>query len=130
MPTQQVAALPPVMTAPKLVDPPESGNAPIASFSRHNGGWTVVFSIADPTLGISWRLGENGDFKETGFIDALDPRTRKRIPNSSVQLDPDTPAQTHLRPLRRYQRRPEGAVSRSASIPKRRCCATSARSST
>jgi hypothetical protein len=92
--TQQVAALPPVMTAPKLVDPPESTNAPIASFSRHNGGWTVVFSIADPTLGISWRLGENGDFRETGFIDALDPRTRKRIPNSSIQMDADTPSQT------------------------------------
>jgi hypothetical protein len=92
--TQQVAALPPVMTAPKLVDPTDSGNAPIASFSRHNGGWTVVFSIADPTLGISWRLGEKGDFRETGFIDALDPRTRKRIPNSSVQLDADTPPQT------------------------------------
>jgi hypothetical protein len=92
--TQQVAALPPVMTAPKLVDPAESTNAPIASFSRHNGGWTVVFSIADPALGISWRLGENGDFRETGFIDALDPRTRKRIPNSSVQMDADTPSQT------------------------------------
>jgi hypothetical protein len=91
---QQVAALPPVMTAPKLVDPPESTNAPIASFSRHNGGWTVVFSIADPTIGISWRLGETGDFKETGFMDALDQRTRKRIPNSSAQLDADTKAQT------------------------------------
>ena len=93
-PTQQVAALPPVMTAPRLADPPDSGNAPIASFSRHNGGWSVVFSIADPTLGISWRLGETGDFKETGFLDALDQRTRKRIPNSSVQMDADTPAQT------------------------------------
>jgi len=92
--TQQVAALPPVMTAPRLVDPPESANAPIAGFSRHGTGWTVVFSIADPTLGISWRLGETGEFKETGFADALDPRTRKRMPNSSVQLDADTPAQT------------------------------------
>jgi hypothetical protein len=91
---QQVAALPPVMTAPKLVDPPESTNAPIAGFSRHGTGWTVVFSIADPTLGISWRLGETGDFRETGFMDTLDPRTRKRMPNSSVQLDADTPAQT------------------------------------
>ena len=91
---QQVAALPPVMTAPNLVEPVEDGNAPIASFSRHNGGWTVVFSIADPTLGISWRLGERGEFKETGFMDALDPRTRKRIPNSSAQLDPDTQATT------------------------------------
>jgi hypothetical protein len=53
-----------------------------------------VFSIADPTIGISWRLGETGDFKETGFMDALDQRTRKRIPNSSAQLDADTKAQT------------------------------------
>lgn len=93
-PPTQVAALPPVITAPKLLEPAESGNAPIASFTRHNGGWTVVFSIADPALGISWRLGEQGDFRETGFMDALDPRTRKRIPNSSAQLDADTPAST------------------------------------
>src|SRR5438445_6982566 len=90
-PAQKVAALTQVQRIPT---PGESLNAPIASFSRHNGGWTVVFSIADPTLGISWRLGESGDFKETGFADALDQRTRKRIPNSSAQLDPDTPAQT------------------------------------
>lgn len=90
----QVAALPPVMAAPKLVEPVESTNAPIASFSRHNGGWTAVFSLADPALAISWRLGEVGVFKETGFMDALDPRTRKRIPNMSTQLDPDTPATT------------------------------------
>ncbi|RYE38938.1 MAG: caspase family protein, partial [Hyphomicrobiales bacterium] len=62
--------------------------------SRHNGGWTAVFSLADPALAISWRLGEVGVFKETGFMDALDPRTRKRIPNMSTQLDPDTPATT------------------------------------
>jgi hypothetical protein len=87
----KLAALPPVQ---QLKPQNDSVNAPIAMFSRHNGGWTVVFSIADPTLGISWRLGENGDFRETGFIDALDPRTRKRIPNSSVQMDADTPSQT------------------------------------
>lgn len=93
-PPTQVAVLPPVTTAPKLIEPTESGNAPIASFSRHNGGWTVVFSIADPVLGISWRLGEQGNFRETGFMDVLDPRTRKRMPNSSAQLDADTPAST------------------------------------
>ena len=63
-------------------------------FSRHNGGWTVVFSIADPTLGISWRMGEAGDFRETGFIDTLDPRTRKRMPNPSIELPADAPAAT------------------------------------
>ena len=86
---QQLAALPPVQ---QLKPQNDSVNAPIAMFSRHNGGWTVVFSIADPTLGISWRLGEVGDFRETGFMDTLDPRTRKRMPNPSVELPADAPA--------------------------------------
>ena len=88
-PAQQLAALSPVQRLPPQK---ESLNAPIASFSRHNGGWTIVFSFADPTLGISWRLGEAGDFRETGFIDTLDPRTRKRMPNPSIELPADAPA--------------------------------------
>ena len=90
-PPQQLAALPPVQ---RLAPQNDSVNAPIASFSRHNGGWSVVFSIADPTLGISWRMGEAGDFRETGFIDTLDPRTRKRMPNPSIELPADAPAAT------------------------------------
>jgi hypothetical protein len=88
----QVAAVSPAAVA----RPPkeDSVNAPIAMFSRHNGGWTVVFSIADPTLGISWRMGNAGDFRETGFLDTLDSRTRKRIPNPSVELAADAPAAT------------------------------------
>ena len=92
-PLQKVAALPPV----SVLRPPsanDSVNAPIAAFSRHNGGWTVVFSIADPTLGISWRMGDSGEFRETGFLDALDSRTRKRMPNPSIELAPDAPAAT------------------------------------
>src|SRR5437868_4284928 len=91
-PPQKVAALPPV-SVPRIPKE-DSVNAPIASFSRHNGGWSIVFSIADPTLGISWRLGEAGDFRETGFIDTLDPRTRKRMPNPSIELTADQPAAT------------------------------------
>jgi hypothetical protein len=90
-PLQKVATLPPVQRLPPSN---ESVNAPIAMFSRHNGGWTVVFSIADPTLGISWRIGDAGDFRETGFIDTLDPRTRKRMPNPSIELPADAPAST------------------------------------
>jgi hypothetical protein len=90
-PLQKVAALPPVQ---RLAPPKESVNAPIALFSRHNGGWTVVFSIADPTLGISWRMGDTGDFRETGFNDILDSRTRKRMPNPSIELPADAPAAT------------------------------------
>ena len=90
-PVQKVAALPPVQ---RIQPQNDSVNAPIAMFSRHNGGWTVVFSIADPTLGISWRMGEAGDFRETGFMDTLDPRTRKRMPNPSIELSADAPATT------------------------------------
>ena len=94
-PGQQVAAAIPPIVAPRNSPPQtESTNAPIASFSRHNGGWTVVFSIADPTLGISWRMGDAGDFRETGFLDTLDPRTRKRIPNPAIELAADAPAAT------------------------------------
>jgi hypothetical protein len=92
-PPQQVAALPPV-SVPRMAPPNDSVNAPIAAFSRHNGGWTVVFSIADPTLGISWRMGDAGDFRETGFLDTLDPRTRKRMPNPSIELAADAAAAT------------------------------------
>ena len=88
-PQPKLAALPPVQ---QLKPQNDSINAPIAMFSRHNGGWTVVFSIADPTLGISWRLGEAGNFRETGFMDTLDPRTRKRMPNPSIELPADAPA--------------------------------------
>jgi uncharacterized caspase-like protein len=92
-PQQQEAALPPV-PAPRTPPSNEAVNAPIALFSRHNGGWTVVFSILDPALGISWRMGEAGDFRETGFLDTLDPRTRKRMPNPSIELAADAPAAT------------------------------------
>jgi hypothetical protein len=92
-PPQKVAALPPV-AVPRPAPPNDSVNAPIAMFSRHNGGWTIVFSIADPTLGISWRMGDTGEFRETGFLDTLDPRTRKRMPNPSIELAADAPAAT------------------------------------
>jgi uncharacterized caspase-like protein len=91
-PPQKVAALPPVQ--PRITPPNDSVNAPIALFSRHNGGWTVAFSIPDPTLGISWRMGETGDFRETGFLDVLDARTRKRMPNPGIELPADAPAGT------------------------------------
>jgi hypothetical protein len=91
-PPQKVAALPPV-SVPR-VPKEDSINAPIAMFSRHNGGWTIVFSIADPTLGISWRMGDSGEFRETGFLDTLDARTRKRMPNPAIELAGDAPAAT------------------------------------
>ncbi len=71
---------------------------------RHNGGWSVTLSFADPVTAISWRFGDKGNFKETGFLDTLDPRTRKRMPNPSLQLDADAPERHDLCALRRYSR--------------------------
>jgi uncharacterized caspase-like protein len=90
----EVAMLPPAAGAQigKLVTAP--ANAPIASFTRHNGGWSVAFSFAEPVTGISWRLGEAGIFRETGFMDAFDPQTRRRMPNPAIQLAADQPATT------------------------------------
>jgi hypothetical protein len=89
-----VAMLPPGAGAQigNLANAP--ANAPIASFTRHNGGWSVAFSFADPVAAISWRLGETGNFRETGFLDVLDPRSRRRMPNPAIQLDADQKATT------------------------------------
>jgi hypothetical protein len=69
-------------------------NAPIASFTRHAGGWSVSFSFADPVIGISWRLGEDATFRDTGFLDYFDQRTRRRFPNPAVTIDADQKATT------------------------------------
>ena len=92
-PSPQIAALSPA-AIPRPQPKDDAINAPIAMFSRHNGGWTVYFSIVDPTLGISWRMGDTGEFRETGFMDTLDSRTRKRMANPSVELPADTQAAT------------------------------------
>jgi len=88
----QVAAFPPI--APGPLKPSEPVNGPIASFMRSNSGWSATFSFVDPVTAITWRLGETGEFRETGFLDSFDSRTRKRMPNSTVQFDGDTPANT------------------------------------
>jgi hypothetical protein len=54
----------------------------------------VTFSFIDPVTAITWRMGETGNFKETGFLDTFDSRTRKRMPNPNIQLDGDTASGT------------------------------------
>src|SRR5215467_10294370 len=89
----ELAALPPAGPRPDSAGT-DSITAPIAEFSRGNSDWSVYFSFPDPVTAISWRLGESGPFKETGFLDSFDPRMRKRMANPSINLPPDTPATT------------------------------------
>jgi hypothetical protein len=73
-----------------VVNPPVTG--PIAAFLRHNGGWSVTVSFPDPVIAIAWRLRNDGPFKDTGFLDTIDPQTRRRMANPTFELDADTPA--------------------------------------
>ncbi len=80
----------PAELAPRPEPPPAAVvNAPLASFMRSNSGWSVTLSFIEPVTAIAWRLGDTGNFKETGFLDALDPRTRRRIANPNFELDAD-----------------------------------------
>ena len=47
----------------------------------------LVFSIADPALGISWRIGEAGDFRDR-FRRHARSGIRKRMLNLSIELPP------------------------------------------
>ena len=95
-PPGPVASLPPAQQPlPQRQEPAsEPVNAPIANFSRHNSGWTVSLSFVEPTTVISYRVGDGGQFRDTGFLDVLDPQTRKRMPNPSFSLDADQGAAT------------------------------------
>ncbi|CAM5762686.1 hypothetical protein LMIY3S_00555 [Labrys miyagiensis] len=66
--------------------------APIASFMRSNAGWTVTISLPEPATALAYRVGNAGEFKETGLLDVLDQRTGARMPNPSFALSPRAPA--------------------------------------
>jgi len=63
-----------------------AGRAPIASFMRSNAGWTVTVSLPEPATDIAYRIGDKGEFKSTGVLDALDAKTGRRMANPSFPL--------------------------------------------
>ncbi len=81
---QQMAALTPDKNLPEAFK--VGAGAPIANFVRSNAGWTVTLSIPEPATAISYRVGDKGEFKPTGFLDAFDQRTGQRMPNPSFPL--------------------------------------------
>lgn len=96
----QVATLPPAQDPLPASRPPaaEGGNAPVnaplVSFSRSNGGWHATVSLPEPAIAVSWRFGGTGAYQDTGFLDVIDQRTGRRMPNPSIPLDLDTPPGT------------------------------------
>lgn len=82
----QLALVQPDIKPSQMTQP--IGRSPIASFSRSNSGWTVTLSLPEPATAVSYRIGETGDFKETGLLDVLDQRTGARMPNPSFSMSP------------------------------------------
>lgn len=86
---QQGGVVTAMLPSPGALAPPGEGvggRAPIASFNRSNAGWTVTLSTPEPAVSIAYRLGNAGQFRETGLLDVLDQRTGQRMPNPSFQL--------------------------------------------
>lgn len=65
--------------------------APIASFVRSNVGWSVTVSAPEPMLAMSYRIGEDGALRTMELMDVLDPRTGRRMPNTTFSLSPQQP---------------------------------------
>jgi TolA-binding protein len=74
--------LDPALFAPKLIP------------QRSNQGWMVTITLPEPASAISWRLGEDGPFTETGYLAVNDQTTGKPMPNPSFAVPDDTAAGT------------------------------------
>ena len=84
---QTVALLPRIDPAPKA-----GKQNPIASFSRSNAGWTVSISLPEPAIQFGYRIGEDGEFVDTGLASNIDRETGRPMPVTWFSLPPDQPA--------------------------------------
>ncbi|HZB63476.1 MAG TPA: adenylate/guanylate cyclase domain-containing protein [Microvirga sp.] len=63
--------------------------APTVSFMRANTGWMASVSTPEAATAIGYRIGEGGEFRTTGSLQALDSRTGKPMPNPAFELPAD-----------------------------------------
>ena len=59
-----------------------------------NGGWSMTISLPEPASSISWRMGGEGDYVQTGSLELNDPATGKKMANPNFMLPESTPAGT------------------------------------
>lgn len=62
---------------------------PTLTQMRSNAGWTVTFLIPEATLKILYRLGETGDYVDTGTTGIVDTRTGQPQPVPYISLPDD-----------------------------------------
>ena len=75
-----------------VLDP--AAGQPVLTPQRSNQGWMVTVTLPEPALGISWRMGKDGAFTDTGLLALNDQRTGKPMPNPSFAIPGDATADT------------------------------------
>jgi hypothetical protein len=80
----------------KVLEPQLSAtrSQPTLVQSRNNAGWSVTFIIPEAATQIFYRLGETGEFVDTGSSGMIDQRTGKPAPNSWISLPTDQQSTT------------------------------------
>jgi hypothetical protein len=73
----------------KLAVLPPSSARPLANFSRSNAGWQVSVSLPEAATQFGYRIGEEGEFQDAGYMDHLDQRTGQRMPKTFFVMPGD-----------------------------------------
>lgn len=63
-----------------------SSFAPTIIPSRSNQGWMIAVSLPEPATALSWRMGTEGPYVETGLMASIDQRTGKPMPNTAFEI--------------------------------------------
>jgi class 3 adenylate cyclase len=84
-----------------------------AQFMRSNAGWIGAITLPEAATRLEYRLDRTSEFRATGLLPALDPRTGRPMPNPSFELSPQQgTTEIALRYLDA-----NGVVSRETIIP-------------
>ncbi|MBN8533002.1 MAG: adenylate/guanylate cyclase domain-containing protein [Rhizobiales bacterium] len=59
-----------------------------AQFMRSNTGWIAAITLPEAATRMEYRLDSKNEFRTTGFLQALDPRTGRPMPNPGFELPP------------------------------------------
>lgn len=59
-----------------------------AQFMRSNSGWMSTISLPEAATRLEYRLEPAGEFRATGLLQAIDPRTGRPMPNPGFELPP------------------------------------------
>jgi hypothetical protein len=80
----------------KVLEPQLSAtrSQPTMTQSRNNAGWSVTFLLPEAATQIFYRLGETGEFIDTGNNGMIDQRTGKPMPNMWISLPIDQQSTT------------------------------------